>query len=57
MPRNLQKPKQTFRMDYPLVPRQVIIDGFESSRESEFPPTINVPEVGAISESRRTIIC
>ncbi len=39
------------------MPRQVIIDGLESSRESEFPPTINVPEVGAISESRPTIIC
>ena len=31
--------------------------GFESSRESEFPPTLSSPLVGAISESRPTIIC
>ncbi len=46
-----------FGRDITLMLSQVIIDGLESSRESEFPPTINVPEVGAISESRPTIIC
>ena len=43
-------------MLYILVIRQALVDGFESSRESEFPPTLSSSSVRAISESQ-TIIC
>ncbi len=39
-----------------LMLSQVFFDGTKS-RESEFPPTISNPTVGAISESRPTKVC